>query len=154
MRGLETQILPPIPFLRQDRTRVFAGLSGQRYPGNSSQGLDHLLPPGLGKELHMEASSQLPSPFRHVKWPELDVAFVIHSLLVWRSHLPTKTAKLRHVLRTVARALTPLEEALSVYRVESARRVAHSKAPAFTALQDIRCDVCHKVDVGGRYRLM
>ena len=79
MRGLETQILPPIPLLRQDRTRVFAGLSGQRYPGNSSQGLDHLLPPGLGKELHMEASSQLPSPFRHVKWPELDVAFVIHS---------------------------------------------------------------------------
>ena len=129
MRGLETQILPPIPLLRQDRTPVFAGLSGQRYPGNSSQGLDHLLPPGLGKELHMEASSQLPSPFRHVKWPELDVAFVIHSLLVWRSHLPTKTAKLRHVLRTVARALTPLEEALSVYRVES----AHSKAPAFTA---------------------
>ena len=133
LRGLETKILPPMPLLRQDRTRVFAGLSGQRYPGNSSKGLDHLLPPGLGKERHMEASSQLPSPFRHVTWPELDVAFVIHSLVVWRSHLPAKTVKLRHVLRTVAKALSPLEEALSVHRVESARRVAHSKQPAFTA---------------------
>ena len=133
LQGQETNILPPSPLLRQDRTRVFAGLSGQRYPGNSSRGLDHLLPPGLGKEGHMEASSKLPSPFRHVTWPELDVAFVIHGLWVWRSCLPTKTAKLRHILRTVARALAPLEDALACHRVESARRVASEKRPAFTA---------------------
>ena len=52
---------------------------------------------------------------------------------MWRVHLPSKTAKLRHILRTLARALTPLEEALSFHRVESAKRVAHSKKPAFTA---------------------
>ena len=46
----DTVVMAPFPLLRQDRTRVFAGLSGQRYPGNSSKGLDHLLPPGLGKE--------------------------------------------------------------------------------------------------------
>ena len=133
LHGLETHMLPPSPLLRQDRTRVFAGLSGQRYPGNSSRGLDHLLPPGLGKEGHMEASAKLPSPFRHVAWPELDVAFVIHGLWVWRSHFPTKTAKLRHILRTVARALAPLEDALACHRVESARRVAAGKRPAFMA---------------------
>ena len=62
----DTVVMAPSPLLRQDRTRVFAGLSGQRYPGNSSKGLDHLLPPGLGKEGHMEASANLPSPFCHV----------------------------------------------------------------------------------------
>ena len=125
--------LPPSHLTRRDRTQVFASLSGQRYPGNSSKGLDHLLPPGLGKEGHLEASAQLQSPFRHQKWPEPDVAFVIHSLWVWRAFLPTKAAKLRHILRTVARALLPLEEALGIHRVDSAKRVAQGKRPALMA---------------------
>ena len=129
----DTAVMAPSPLLRQDRTRVFAGLSGQRYPGNSSKGLDHLLPPGLGKEGHMEASSSLPSPFCHVAWPELDVAFVIYALSIWRSALPAKTSKLRHILRTISRALAPLVEALASHRVERARRVALQKKPAFAA---------------------
>ena len=121
LHGHDTFSLPPSHLTRRDRTQVFASLSGQRYPGNSSKGLDHLLPPGLGKEGHLEASSLLRSPFRHQKWPGPDVAFVIHSLWVWQASLPTKTAKLRHIMRTVARALLPLEEALKVHRVESAQ---------------------------------
>ena len=133
LQGMDTWSLPPSHLTRRDRTQVFASLSGQRYPGNSSKGLDHLLPPGLGKEGHLAASAQLQSPFRHHKWPEPDVAFVIHSLWVWRAALPAKAAKLRHILRTVARALTPLEEALGVFRVESAKRVAQGKRPALMA---------------------
>ena len=61
------------------------------------------------------------------------MAFVIYALSIWRSALPSKTSKLRHILRTIARALAPLEEALASHRVESACRVASQKKPAFAA---------------------
>ena len=47
LRGQEWQLLGPIPLDGRARTRIFAGLTGQRYPGTSKKGLDHILPPGL-----------------------------------------------------------------------------------------------------------
>lgn len=63
LRGEEWRQLGPIPVYGRARTRVFAGLSGQRYSPDTSKGLFHLLPPGLGPEAHITAALALTSPF-------------------------------------------------------------------------------------------
>ena len=126
-------LLGPTPVWGRERTAIYAGLTGQRYASNSTKGLDHLLPPGLGKEAHIRASSVLPSPFAPSPWPEPDVAFVIQAVATWQQALPRWAEKLRHILLTVARAVQPLEEALSPFRCQSARKVAAMKRPAFLA---------------------
>jgi len=133
LRGLSTDELGPQPLHRADRARIYAGLSGQRHPTDSAKGLDHLLPPGLGKEGHIEQALQLPSPFRAGAWPELDVQFTLEAICTWREALPRHASVLRHILTTVATALQPLEAALDSWRVESAHRVASSKRPGFVA---------------------
>eukprot|EP00435_Cladocopium_sp_Y103_P041263 s83_g11.t1 len=96
-RGIGVDQLGPTP-IRQHRTALFAGLTGERCPGNASKGLaDHLLPPGLGKERHLEAACTLPSPFRVRPWPEPDVDFVLHALAVWQHHLAGYSAQCRRV---------------------------------------------------------
>eukprot|EP00435_Cladocopium_sp_Y103_P000858 s5581_g1.t1 len=137
LRGLPVDELGPLPLGRRERARIYSGTSGQRHPTDSSRGLDHLLPPGLGKSGHLAASAQLPSPFHPEDWPEPDVVFVIEAVWVWRQFLPVVASKLRHVLQTVARAVRPLEDALFTWRVESAHRVASSKRPGFVAIMTI-----------------
>lgn len=137
MRGMDVTELGPQPLHKGDRARIYSGLSGQRYPTDSSKGLDHLLPPGLGKRGHMNASAELPSPFQPTEWPEFDVVYVVDAICRWQTALPAYTAKLRHLLTTVARAVRPLEEALTVWRVESSRRVAADKRPGFLAAMTI-----------------
>jgi len=62
LRGMVTDDLGPQPLGRQERARIYSGPSGQRHPTDSTRGLDHLLPPGLGKTGHKAASAALPSP--------------------------------------------------------------------------------------------
>ena len=131
MRGDPWQQLGPTPVFGRDRTAIFAGLSGQRYASAASRGLDHLLQPGLGPELHMAESLRQPSPFRPRDWPEPDVRFVTNALVIWQDHLPALASDLRRVLRSVATALSPLEEALALHRCTSAQHVAQGKKPAF-----------------------
>lgn len=75
-RGQPWQHLPPRPLLARDRATIFAGNSGQRYASDTSKGLDHLLPPGLGKEEHIVEATRLPSPFDPKPWPEADIFLV------------------------------------------------------------------------------
>ena len=133
LRGLPVDDMGPQHMTRMDRARVYSGLTGQRHAADSSKGLDHLLVPGLGKLGHMEASSQLPSPFQPTDWPEQDVMFVVDAICVWRQYLPAYASRLRQVLKSVALALSPVEDALAQWRSESARRVAATKRPAFIA---------------------
>ena len=137
LRGLSVDDLGPQPLTRMDRARVYSGLTGQRHPADSSKGLDHLLAPGLGMEGHMTASSSLPSPFQPVDWPEMDVMFVVDAICTWRQFLPAYARRLRQVLKSVALALHPLEEALALWRSESARKVAAAKRPGFIAAMTI-----------------
>ena len=67
------------PVWGRERTAIYAGLTGQRYASSAAKGLDHLLPPGLGKEAHIAAALELPSPFAPRPWPEPDVEFVATS---------------------------------------------------------------------------
>ena len=131
LRNLPWEELGPDLVRRRDRTAVYAGLSGQRYAAQSSRGLALLLPPGLGKEKHIEASRVLPTPFAPHDWPELDISFVLDSIRVWRGALPRWTQQLRRIVRLVAQAVQPLEDALARWRVPSARQVATTKRPVF-----------------------
>lgn len=137
LRGLAVDELGPHPLTRKDRAQVYSGLTGQRHPADSSKGLDHLLAAGLGKEGHMTASARLPSPFQAVDWPESDVIYVIEAICVWRQYMPAYAMKLRQTLRSVARAVQPLEDALQLWRSESAHRVASSKRPGFIAAMTV-----------------
>ena len=112
MRGEPFASLGPTPIFGRDRTFIYSGLSGQRYPSSSSRGLDHLLPPGLGVETHMAQSALLPSPFKATS-----------SLVQQNSDVSS----------AVAQALVPLEDWLATMRSPSAAMVAASKRPAFCA---------------------
>ena len=92
--------------------------------GNSSKGMDHLLPPGLGKSERMAQAALLHPPFRMRDWPEPDVHFVLMAIATWQEFLPAYTAKLRHYVSCVVKALKPLDLALSQFRGEAAKRVA------------------------------
>ena len=131
--GEPWQLLGPTSILARDRTRIFAGLSGQRYASSSSKGLDHLLPPGLGPERHMAAALQQPSPFRPQKWPEPDVEFVVNTLAIWQDHLPGLASRQRDILRSVTTAISPLELYLQRFRCSSAKHVATENRPAFVS---------------------
>ena len=110
-----------------------AGLSGQRFSSESSKGLDHILPPGLGKELHILHSSELPSPFLPRVWPDDDVEFVAHTIGVWRELLPLLANRQRKIFRSVVKALAPLHLELARFRCSSACRVAVNKNAAVIA---------------------
>ena len=137
LRGMTIEDLGPQPLHKRDRAIIYNGALGQRHPADSSKGLDHVLPPGLGKRGHVAAAADLPSPFQAQDWPELDVCFVVDAICRWRATLPAYAAKLRHVLQTVSTALAPLEEVLTRWRVASAARVASSKQPGFVALMTL-----------------
>ena len=133
LRGEEWRQLGPIPVYGRARTRVFAGLSGQRYSPDTSKGLFHLLPPGLGPEAHITAALALTSPFAPQPWPEPDVEFVIETVWLWQQWLPLLARKQREILKTVHRALRPLDQALQRFRTTAATKVAAQKNPAFVA---------------------
>ena len=133
LRGEEWRQLGPIPVYGRARTRVFAGLSGQRYAPDTSKGLDHLLPPGLGPEAHITAALALTSPFAPQPWPEPDVEFVIETVWLWQQWLPLLAKKQREILKTVHRALRPVDQALQRFRSTAATKVAAQKNPAFVA---------------------
>ena len=111
-RGASCDQLGPTPLTTSHRTALFAGLAGQRYPGNSRKGLDHLLPPGVGKEEHIKQAVGLPSPFRLREWPEQDVDFVLHAIATWQQALIGYSEQCRQVFRQVCTALLPLDDEL------------------------------------------
>ena len=137
MRGEPYTSLGPTPIFGRDRSFIYSGLSGQRYPSSSSRGLDHLLQPGLGMETHMAQARALPSPFAAKPWPEADVCFVVEAILAWQIYLIPRALEQRRILQTVATAVAPLETWLASVRSPSANLVATTKMPAFCAVMAI-----------------
>eukprot|EP00439_Symbiodinium_sp_Y106_P015209 s167_g2.t1 len=133
-RGKPWQVLAPLPLRARDRAQIFAGNTGQRYSSDSSKGLDHLLPPGLGKAGHMSQALELQSPFTAKPWPEDDITFLAETIRVWGVDLPLLAQKQRDTLKAIARAVQPLQSILAQQRCTSARKVASSKNAAFIAL--------------------
>ena len=137
LRGQEWQLLGPIPLDGRARTRIFAGLTGQRYPGTSKKGLDHILPPGLGPDQHILAGALTSSPFAPQQWPEPDVAFVLHAISVWQAAFQGLVNRMRRVFRSVVKALQPLHDALVPHRCHAAQQVATTKNAALVAFLSV-----------------
>ena len=157
LQGREWELLGPVPVAGKDRTAIYAGLSGQRYPSGSGRGLDHLLPPGLGPEQHMTEAAALPSPFRPRPWPEPDVAYVVEAICVWQQILPAFASELRNIVKTVAKAVQPLELALDGHRCFASNHVAAAKRPAFLAIMSVLLrwpDLTQAQDLVHGYRIV
>ncbi|OLP99622.1 hypothetical protein AK812_SmicGene17832 [Symbiodinium microadriaticum] len=132
-RGCDWERLPPALLTAKVRSKLYAGNTGQRFSSSQSKGLDHVLPPGLGKQDHMALSASLPSPFKPSPWPDDDVQFVAHTIAVWREHTPALASRQRHVLQTACRAIRPLHDALRQLLGYAARKVASEKSAAVVA---------------------
>ena len=118
LRGLLWDDIGPNLIRKRDRTAIYAGL----------------ISPTLGKDRHIWESLKLPTPFAPHDWPELDDAFFLDGVRVWRGALPRWCQHLPNVLRKIAVALQPLKDAFARWRVPSAVRVASSKKPDFLTL--------------------
>ena len=99
-RDNDWMCLGPTLILPRDRSKLFAGLGTQRYPGDSKRGLDHLLAPGLGKEAHIAEAGLLPSPFAPSPWPEPDIQFVVALIATWHQFLPRFLERCHQVFKS------------------------------------------------------
>ena len=66
-----------------------ASLGAQRYPGNAKQGLDHLVPPGTGKERHIEIACACPSPFAPGRAVDRDICFATRCMAIYGPYFET-----------------------------------------------------------------
>ena len=69
--------------MQKRRAQVSARLGSQRAPGDSKLGLDHLLPPGLGRELHMQQAKQQQNPFGNDLPLDTDILFAAEAMVRW-----------------------------------------------------------------------
>ena len=75
--------------MQKRRAQVSARLGSQRAPGDSRLGLDHLLPPGLGRELHMQQAKQQKNPFGNDLPLDTDILFAAEAMVRWGAHIGT-----------------------------------------------------------------
>ena len=54
LKGYDQLEYGPDWAMQKKRAEVIARLGSQRAPGDSKHGLDHLLPPGLGRSTHIQ----------------------------------------------------------------------------------------------------
>ena len=77
---------PPCWRAQKQRGLAVAAQGHQRASGNSSKGIDHLLPPGLGNNQHIKEASRLASPFSADVPLDLDLQFALLAVvLFWSS---------------------------------------------------------------------
>ena len=69
--------------MQKRRAQVSARLGSQRAPGDSKLGLDHLLPPGLGRELHMQQAQQQQNPSGNDLPLDTDILFAAEAMVRW-----------------------------------------------------------------------
>ena len=110
-----------------------ASLGMQRYPGNSRRGLDHLVMPGLGKTGHLNAVSEMSSPFRPGQAVDDDVAFCSRALAILGPHLPHWRRRQERRFRRLARALAPVSMEIEANLTPRIKAVAAGKRPAVIA---------------------
>ena len=97
-----------------NRALLQAAVARQKAAGDSRKGLDHLLPPGLTKEDHMQQAFSIPSPFHCLDTLDPDLMFSCMALgvwgpqlPVWRQRLPVDACSL-HCVAGLARRSQPL----------------------------------------------
>ena len=111
-RGRMDGPMGPRPLSAQERAQAWAYLGMQRAAGNSNRGLDHLLQPGLGKERHMAAALELPSPFKPGTTTDPDLRFAAITMATWGPYIGQWRAQQQQLLLALVEAVRPLTEAL------------------------------------------
>ena len=90
-------------------------------------GLDHLLPPGLGPDKHIDEARRLPSPFAAPMTIDDDLELAVHCLYVFGPRVSSFRERQHRKLAQVLAALAPLRTALEPHRGATAKRVAATK---------------------------
>ena len=85
------------------------------------------------------------------------MAFVVEAICTWRQILPAFAAELRNIVKTVSRAVQPLEKALDSHRCLASKQVASAKRPAFLAVMSVLLrwpDLTQAQDLVQGYRIV
>ena len=115
------------------RASLLAYLGMQRAPGNSTRGLDHLVPPGQGKLRHMVLASLVENPFEPSRRTDADIEYAARLTWAWQEALPAYRASIMQTLKQVHEALATLHRALLALMPVSVKAVAQNRCPAFIA---------------------
>ena len=124
---------PPEWRAQRQRGLAAAAVGTQRAAGDSSAGVDHLLPPGLGRDEHLRQARGLLSPFRACLPLDLDLQFAIEALAVFGPRVSAWRGPRQRLLRRLLPALRPLQLHLDAHRVPTSRAVASDRNVALMA---------------------
>ena len=124
LRGHDQLEYGPDWAMQRRKAQVIARLGSQRAPGDSKHGLDHLLPPGLGRSEHIAQAKLQPNPFGQDLPLDLDLQFAVQAIVRWGTHLDVwRSYQRRALIRTLA-AIQPLSDALHQHRSSTSLAVA------------------------------
>ena len=135
LRGSANLEQGPFWRMQKHRARTAASLGHQRAVADSKRGLDHMFPPGLGKDQHIRSATAQGSPFECSDNVDDDLQFGADLLAVfgpraqaWRELQKTK-------LQLAFEALDPLRRELASERSITYQAVAASRdVPALAFL--------------------
>ena len=111
----------------------------RQWVGKGQQGIlgDHLLPPGLSKDAHMQQAFSVPSPFHRPDAIDPDLMFSCLALRVWGPLLPVWRQQVRRLLHRLVHAFHAVE---SFFVQQSCVQGLTSRSPltlaVFTVLLD------------------
>eukprot|EP00974_Lingulodinium_polyedra_P123916 11188564-Lingulodinium_polyedra.AAC.1 len=132
--GPQAEVLGPDWAAQKHRALAQAAAGAQRAPGSSTRGLDHMFPPGLGKEAHIARATAAGSPFDAKLPVDRDVQFAAATMAAlgpwvgaWREQQLRATERL-------ASAVQPLRAALRQRASDKVLHVARAKDPASMAM--------------------
>ncbi|CAK0868326.1 unnamed protein product, partial [Prorocentrum cordatum] len=95
-----------------------------RAPGDSKRGLDHLLPPGLGRQQHIDQALGLPSPFTQQRPMDDDLHVVAEMMVVFGPRSQVWRERQRGSLRRIMDAMEPIRASLLPRRSSTSVAVA------------------------------
>ena len=125
--------MPPLCYDKRSRARLMAVAGRQRAAGDSSFGLDHLLPPGMGKEAHMQETKFMQAPFSEHHLEEEDLLFAIECMAVFGPYVARWREQQMAAFQRVVSALRVVDTQLKSFQTRSAQVVAAHKSPAVIA---------------------
>ena len=113
--------------MQKHRALAMAGCGVQRAPGDSKRGLDHLLPPGLGRRQHVDQALRMPSPFSQQTPMDDDLNFAAELMGVFGPRAQAWRERQRGSLRRILGAMEPIRAALLPRRSSTSLAVAASR---------------------------
>ena len=105
LKGMVPHSQGPSWSAQRFKAKAMATLGSQRATSDSSRGLDHIFPPGLGKESHLEHALRLPSPYETAAEHDKDLSFAMTAAGVWGPYLEKWRLKQMSSMRKLRRAL-------------------------------------------------